>query len=172
MLLDIAKNSSNVKARKDAIFWISQSKGDREAAVDALVAMLPSIQDDESDTVAFALGQVRNEKAVNALATIARDKTKSERARNNAIFWIGESNNANRVTILEDIYKNSMDSVKTRNQVAFALGQHPDSRAVAVLANMASTDPEIEVRKQAVFWLGRMKSAEAGEALENLLRKR
>jgi len=172
MLLDIAKNSSNVKARKDAIFWISQSKGDREAAVDALVAMLPSIQDDESDTVAFALGQVRNEKAVNALATIARDKTKSERARNNAIFWIGESNNANRVTILEDIYKNSMDSVKIRNQVAFALGQHPDSRAVAVLANMASTDPEIEVRKQAVFWLGRMKSAEAGEALENLLRKR
>jgi TolA-binding protein len=172
MLLDIAKTSTNVKARKDAIFWISQSKGDKEASVDALVAMLPSIQDDESDTVAFALGQVKNEKALNALATIARDKTKSERVRNNAVFWIGESSNANRVTILEDIYKNNMDSAKTRNQVAFALSQHPDARAVAVLANMASTDPEIEVRKQAVFWLGQMKSPEAGEALENLLRKK
>ncbi|HYR91684.1 MAG TPA: HEAT repeat domain-containing protein [Terriglobia bacterium] len=172
MLLDIAKNSTNMKARKDAIFWISQSKGDREAAVDALVAMLPSIQDDESDTVAFALGQVKSEKALNALATIARDKTKSERARNNAIFWIGQSNNAGRVPILEEIYKNNMDSAKTRTQVAFALSQHPDSRAVAILANMASTDPEIAVRKQAVLWLGQMKSAEAGEALENLLRKK
>jgi len=172
MLLDIARNSTNVKARKDAIFWISQSKGDREAAVDALVAMLPSVQEDESDTVAFALGQVRNEKAINALATLARDKSKSEKVRNNAIFWIGESNNANRVTILEDIYKNNMDNAKTRNQVAFALSRHPDARAVSVLGNIASTDPEIEVRKQAVFWLGQMKSAEAGEALENLLRKR
>src|SRR5881409_753467 len=30
MLLTIAKNSTNVKARKDAIFWISQSKGDKD----------------------------------------------------------------------------------------------------------------------------------------------
>lgn len=172
MLLEIAKGSSNGRARKDAIFWISQSKADRDAVIDVLLGLIPAAADEESDAVAFALGQIRSDKAMSALSTIARDKTKSEKARYNAIFWIGQSKTTNRVAMLDEIYKGSMDNQKLRLQVAFALGQSKEPQAVTALGSMAANDPDLEVRKQAVFWLGQIKTPEALQQLENILRKK
>jgi HEAT repeat protein len=172
MLVTIAKNPNNAKARKDAIFWMSQSRADREMVVDTLVGLLPTLTDEEAESVSFALGQVRSEKAINALATIARDKGKSQKIRDSALFWIGESRVPNRSALLQDIYKSSMDNSKLRQQVTFALSQTRDPQATPILGNIASTDPDIEVRKQAVFWLGQIRSPEAGRALENLLQKK
>ena len=110
--------------------------------------------------------------AINALASIARDKGKSEKVRNNAVFWIGQSRVPNRVGMLEDVYKNSMDNSKIRQQVMFALGQTREPQAVTIMGNVALSDPDIEVRKQAVFWLGQNRSPEANQALERLLQKK
>ena len=92
--------------------------------------------------------------------------------RNNAVFWIVQSRAANRVGLLNDIYKNSMDNSKIRQQVLFALNQTREPQAVTIIGNIASTDPDIEVRKQAVFWLGQNKSPEANQALEKLLQRK
>jgi tetratricopeptide (TPR) repeat protein len=172
MLLEIARNSPNAKARKDAIFWISQSRGDKDAIVDTLTGLLPALSEEDSDAVTFALSQIRTDKSFNALATIARDKTKPEKARTNALFWIGQSRSTNRVSLLEDIYKNGMDSQQVRQQALYALSQTRDPQAVTILGNIAASDPDIELRKQAVVWLGRINSPEATQALENLLRKK
>ena len=171
MLLEIAKNSSNAKARKDAIFWMSQSRGDKDAVVDSLLS-LSSSNGDDSDSINFALSQVRTEKAVGALATIARDKSRTESMRENALFWIGQSGMPNRLAMLEDIYKNSMDSAQIRNQVLFALSRTREPQAATILGNVASSDPDIDVRRQAAFWLGHMRIPEATQTLENLLRKK
>jgi hypothetical protein len=171
MLLEIAKNSPNAKARKDAIFWMSQSRVDKDAVVDSLLS-LSSSNGDDSDSINFALSQIRTEKAVGALATIARDKGKPEPTRENALFWIGQSGMPNRLAMLEDIYKNSMDSSQIRNQVLFALSRTREPQAATILGNVASTDPDIDVRKQAAFWLGHMRIPEATQTLENLLRKK
>ncbi|MBI2150697.1 MAG: HEAT repeat domain-containing protein, partial [Acidobacteria bacterium] len=172
VLLAIAKNGTNARARRDAIYWISQSRAEKDTIVDTLVGLLPSLGDDEAESVAFALGQTRTEKATNALAAIARDKSKSEKNRNNALFWIGQSRVANRITLLEDIYKSSMDSSTTRRQVLFALSRIREPQVAQILGNIASTDPDIEVRKQAVFWLGQIRGPEANQALERLLQKK
>ena len=172
MLLEIAKNSSNPKARKDAIFWIGRSGGDKDAVVDALTGLLPSANADDAEAVAFALGQVRTDKAINALAGIARDKNRTEGMRTSAVQGIGQSRVPNRVALLEDIYKNSSDSLPIRRQVLSALGQARDPQAVALLGNIASSDTSIELRKQAVLSLGQIKSPEASQALENLLLKK
>jgi HEAT repeat protein len=172
MLLDMAKNSSNVKARKDAIFWISQSRGDKDSIVDTLTGLLPSASTDEAEAVSFALGQIHTDKAINALAAIARDKNRTEATRNSALLWIGQSRVPNRIALLEDIYKNGGDNLSIRRQVLFALGQTRDPQAVTLLSNIASSDPNIELRRQAVFSLGQIKSPEATQALENLLQKK
>jgi HEAT repeat protein len=172
MLLAIARNSTNPKARRDAIFWLGQSRGDKDSIVDTLVGLIPSLAEDDAEAVAFTLGQIRTDKSLNALAMIARDKNKSEKTRNNALFWIGQSRAPNRVSLLEDIYKNSMDSSKTRQQVMYALSQTREPAAVTVLGNVASNDPDIEVRKQAVFWLGQSRSPDANKELERLLQKK
>jgi len=172
MLLAIVKNSTNSKARRDAIYWLGQSRGDKDAIVDTLVGLIPSVGEDDAEAVAFALSQIRSDKSINALAAIARDKNKSEKTRNNALFWIGQSRAANRVALLEDIYKSNMDASKIRLQVLFALGQTREPQAMTILGNVASSDPDIEVRKQAVFWLGQSRSPEANQALERLLQKK
>jgi tetratricopeptide (TPR) repeat protein len=172
MLLRIVKNSSNPKARRDAIFWLGQSRGDKDTVVDTLTGLLPTLADDDSEAVAYTLSQIRSDKSLNALAAMARDKNKSEKVRNNAVFWIGQSRVANRVGLLDDIYKNSMDNSKIRQQVLYALNQTREPQAVTMIGNIASTDPDIEVRKQAVFWLEHSKSPEANQALEKLLQRR
>jgi hypothetical protein len=172
MLISIAKSSSNAKARRDAIYWLGQSRTDKDAVVDTLVGLMPSLSDEDSESVAYSLSQVRTDKSVNALATLARDKGKSEKVRNSAVYWISQSRVPNRIPLLEDIYKNSMDNSKIRTQVAFALSQTREPQAIPILGNMASSDPDIEVRKQAVFWLGQSRSPEASAALERLLQKK
>jgi tetratricopeptide (TPR) repeat protein len=172
MLLTIVKTSTNPKARRDAIFWIGQSRGDKDMAVDTLVGLLPGLPDEDAESVTFALSQIRTEKALSALATVARDKGKSEKTRGNALFWIGQSRAPNRVALLDDIYKNNADSSKVRLQTLFALSQTREPQAITVLSNIAANDPDIEVRKQAVFWLGQSRSPEANQALERLLQKK
>jgi len=172
MLLGIVKGSPNAKARRDAIFWLGQSRGDRDAIVDTLTGLLPSLSEDDSDAVTFALSQIRTDKSLNALATLARDKSKNEKVRNNAVFYIGQSRVPNRVGLLDDIYKNSMDNAKIRQQVMYALSQTREPQAVSIMGNVALNDPDIEVRKQAVFWLGQSRSPEANQALEKLLQKK
>jgi tetratricopeptide (TPR) repeat protein len=172
MLISIAKTSTNQRARRDAIFWLGQSRTDKDAVVDTLVGLLPSLSEEDSESVAYSLSQIRTDKSINALATIARDKGKNEKFRNNAVYWISQSRVANRIPLLEDIYKNSMDNSKIRTQVAFALSQTREPQAITILGNMASSDPDIEVRKQAVFWLGQSRSPEASQQLERLLQRK
>jgi HEAT repeat protein len=172
MLMGIVKNSPSPRARRDAIFWLGQSRSDNDSIVDTLVGLLPGLTDDDSDALTFALSRVPSEKALNALMSIARDRNKSDRARTNAINWIGQSGTGNRIGSLEDIYKNSMDNAKIRQQVMFSLSRTGDPRAVTFISNIASTDPDIEVRRQAVYWLSANRSPEANQALENLLRKK
>jgi hypothetical protein len=171
-LLDVAKNSPNMRGRKDAIFFMSQSPGNKDAVVDTLTGLLPTMTDDDLDAVTFALGQIRTEKALNTLAGISRDKNRSEKVRNLALLWIGQSGAPNRVALLDDIYKNSGDSMQLRMQILFALSQTHDPQAISILANIAASDPDFALRRQAVMWLGQMKSPEATQALENLLRKK
>ena len=44
--------------------------------------------------------------------------------------------------------------------------------AKSVNIKIASNDPDTEVRRQAIFWLGNMKIAQANQILENLLRRK
>jgi tetratricopeptide (TPR) repeat protein len=154
MLTGIAKNSPSPRARRDAIFWLGQARSDSDSIVDTIVGLLPALTDDDMDAVTYALGRVPSEKALTALTSIARDKNKSEKARNNAVYWIGQSGIGNRVGMLEDVYKNSMDNSRIRQQVMFTLIRTGDNRAVIFVGNVASSDPDIEVRKQAVSILG------------------
>ncbi len=172
MLLAIARSSPNAKARRDAIFWIGHTNGDKDSIVDILAGLLPAMTDEDSDAVAYALNQIRTDKAFNTLTLIARDKNRSEKSRGSALYWIGQSRAPNRVSLLDDIYKNAADSSQIRRQALYALSQTRDPQAVTILSNIAASDPDIELRKQAVYWLGRINTPEASQALENMLRKK
>jgi tetratricopeptide (TPR) repeat protein len=156
ILLTIAKDGSNPKARRDAIFWLGQSRGD--STVDTLVTLLPSLAEEDSEAVTYTLSQIRSEKSLGALAAIARDKAKSEKVRSSAVMWIGQTRVPNRVGLLEDVYKNCMDSTSIREQAMLALSQTRESQARTVLGNIASSDPDAELRRKAFILLQRNQS--------------
>ena len=176
MLTNLAKNSPDDRIRKEAIFWISRWDGDEDRVVDVLLDILPTIDDDETaSSVAFSLSRVDTESAVQALLTIANDTSRNVELRKNAIFYIGRTDVGNQVDALRQIYSNASDSEEIRKQVAFAVSRIDEddeggAGAVALMGEIARNDPSIEVKKQAVFWLGRMDSPEALQILEDLLR--
>jgi tetratricopeptide (TPR) repeat protein len=172
MLMTIVKSSPNLKARRDAIFWLSRAKGDGDAAVDTLTGLLPMLTDEDSEAVIYSLGQIHTDKASNAIAAVARDKNRSEALRNEAVYRIGQSHTTNRIGVLEDIYRNSMDNSRIRQQVIFVLNQTRQPQAMTIIGSAASNDPDFEVRRQAVYWLGQNKTPEATQAVEKLLQRK
>jgi HEAT repeat protein len=173
MLITLAKTSPDSRTRRDAVMWISQSRGDKDQIADILIGLVPSMTaDDDSSGITYALSQVNTPKSIDALASIARDKTKSARVRMNALNWITESRVPNRLSLLDDIYKSNMDNAGIRRQIIPFIGRSKDPQAVSILANIASTDPDLSVKRDAVVFLGQIKTPEALKALEGLLTKK
>jgi HEAT repeat protein len=113
---------------------------------------------------------MRTDKSMNALVSIARDRGKSEKVRNGALYWIGQARVPNRVSLLEDVYKTSMDNARIRLQAVYALSQTREPQAVTIIGNVASSDPDTDVRKQAVYLLGPRRGAQATSVAERLFK--
>jgi HEAT repeat protein len=173
LLVTLAKTSPDSRTRRDAVSWISRSRGEKDALADILISLVPSMTTDEdSSGITYALSQVNTPKTIDALAGIARDKSKSDRVRNDALNWIAESRVTNRLTLLEDIYKSNMDNPRTRRQIIPYIGRSKDPQAVTILGSIAISDPDMNVKRDAVTYLGQIKTPEAMKALEALLTKK
>jgi tetratricopeptide (TPR) repeat protein len=103
LLIEIAKNSPNLMARKDAIYWISQGPGDKDATVDTLMVLLPALNEDTSNAVPQVLGQMRTDKAFNSLTSLASDRARSRRLREQALVALGQNRDPRAITALENI---------------------------------------------------------------------
>jgi HEAT repeat protein len=172
LLITLAK-SPDSKTRRDAIGWIGRSRGEKDAIADILISLVPAMTGEEdSSAIAYALAQVNTPKAYDALASMARDKNKPERLRLSAVQSIGDAKLTNRVTLLEDIYKASSDNPRIRRTVAGALTHGKEPQVVTALSNIATSDPDTNVKITAVNYLGQIKSPEALKALEMLLQKK
>jgi tetratricopeptide (TPR) repeat protein len=172
LLVTLAR-SPDSKTRRDAVGWIGRARGEKDAITDILVSLVPAMTGEEdSSAIAYALAQVNTPKAYDALASMARDMNKPERLRQSAVQSIGDAKLTNRVTLLEDIYKASSDNVRVRRTVAAALTHGKEPQVVTVLSNIATSDPDTNVKITAVNYLGQIKSPEALKALEMLLQKK
>jgi tetratricopeptide (TPR) repeat protein len=90
-LLDVAKNRSfDTDVRKEAIFWLSQS---RAVDLDGLQSIYTGSRDEEEiqKQVIFVYSQRREPAVVDKLIEIAKSDPKLEN-RKEAIFWLGQKN--------------------------------------------------------------------------------
>jgi HEAT repeat protein len=56
-----------------------------------------------------------------------------------------------------------------REQVIFVLSQRGDKAAADKLFEIAKSDPDKELRKKALFWLGQMDDPRVAEVLQDIL---
>jgi hypothetical protein len=89
--------------------------------------------------------------------------------RRHAIFWLGQAAGEAATRGLDSIVHDDTTELEIRKQAVFALSQRPQDEAVPALIRIARTNPDREVRKSAIFWLGQSEDPRALEVFEQLL---
>ncbi len=86
--------------------------------------------------------------------------------RKDALFWLGESEIG--VAEFARLYDRSQPFA-LREQWTFVLSQRHEDPALDKLIEIARGDPDVEIRKRAMFWLGQSRDAKAIQFLHDLI---
>jgi HEAT repeat protein len=161
--------SAPESVRRDAAFWLGSARGHR--GFEILSRML---RDDPSDRVRdqviFALTQSKDPEAMNTVIRAAHDD-KSPRVRGQALFWLAQrAGQKIAASAIENAVNNDPDT-EVKKKAVFALTQMPNGEGVPLLIQVARTNRNVAVRKQAFFWLGQSKDPRALTFLEDVLTK-
>ncbi|HVX40751.1 MAG TPA: hypothetical protein VHB25_14370 [Gemmatimonadaceae bacterium] len=101
------------------------------------------------------------------LTALVQDGSASIETRKDALFWLGQSGapTAN----LARLYP-QLAPIELREQFTFVLSQRrADSAAIEKLIDVAQHDPELDVRKKAMFWLGQTHDPRAIQFFRSIL---
>jgi HEAT repeat protein len=108
--------------------------------------------------------------AVDFLIKIAKTEADRE-ARNQALFWLGHKAGEKSLGVIKDVVEKEDADTEVQKHAVFVLSRRPVEEAVPLLIKIARTHQKAEVRKQAMFWLGRTGDARALAFFEEILRK-
>lgn len=142
------------------------------AAEKALEDLLASSQPDELRRRAVGgLAQRNDPKALNFLVGVAHND-KSPHVRGQALFWLAQrAGQKVAEAAINDAIANDPET-EVKKKAVFALTQMPSGEGVPLLIQVARTNRNPEVRKQAMFWLGQSKDERALAFIEEVLAKR
>lgn len=106
------------------------------------------------------------------LLRLARDQSRPNEIRTQSVFWLsqiaGDAVTANLAALTGEA---ALDR-EVRKQAVFALSQRPARDGVPALINIARTNRDPEIRKNALFWLGQSRDPRALALFEEILARR
>ena len=154
-----------VEVREKVVFWIGQSGG---AANEAFLRSLYGRLKDDSlrEKVLFSLSQAGGAENGRWLLGVARDGTQPLELRKRALFWAGQGGAS--IADLTGLYT-TMTSREMREQLIFVYSQRDEPAAVDKLLEIARRDPDTDLRKKALFWLGQSHDPRAVKALQDII---
>lgn len=151
--------------REKAIFWIGQSGGkENEAYLRSLYGRLKETE--LRNKVLFSISQAGGAENLRWLVGVAKDNTQPVELRKQALFWAGQGDVP--IAELAGLYS-TLNVRELREQVIFVYSQRDDSGAVDRLLEIARRDPDTELRKKALFWLGQSSDPRAAKALQEII---
>jgi len=117
----------------------------------------------------FGLAQRNNPQALNLLVAVAHND-KSPHVRGQALFWLAQrAGQKIAESAINDAISNDPET-EVKKKAVFALTQMPAGQGVPLLIQVARTNRNPEVRKQAMFWLGQSKDERALAFIEEVLK--
>jgi len=105
------------------------------------------------------------------LLRIARDASRPQAVRKDAVFWLGQAAGEEATKGLAEVVEDATGDRDVRNAAVFALSRQRGN-GVEYLLNIARTNRDKDVRKQAIFWLGQSKDPRALDYFESVLAKK
>ncbi|MFL5514885.1 MAG: HEAT repeat domain-containing protein, partial [Gemmatimonadales bacterium] len=153
------------ETREKVIFWIGQSGGaENEAFLRALYGRLK--EEGLRNRILFSISQAGGPENGRWLLGIARDGSQPLELRKQALFWAGQGGAS--MTDLAGLYTTMTDR-PMREQLIFVYSQRDEPAAVDKLLDIAKRDPDPELRKKALFWLGQSGDPRAAKALQDII---
>jgi len=104
-----------------------------------------------------------------SLLKLARMSRLPEERRRTATFWLGQDAAAEAGKALDSIAGDPSGDREVRRQAVFALSQR-HGEGVPALIRIARSNPDPELRKTALFWLGQSDDPRALDLFEEILR--
>ena len=90
--------------------------------------------------------------------------------RGQALFWLATRASREALSAITGAIENDPDT-EVKKKAVFALSQMPKDEGVPRLIDVARTNKNGEVRKQAMFWLGQSNDPRAIKFFEEILLK-
>jgi hypothetical protein len=153
------------------VVWLDDVKPDESvrwlnSLVDAASAGV-SGRDQVTHPALAAMAMHETPSAVRTLIATARDNA-SSRLRGQALFWLAQRAGNQALTAIADAIDRDPDA-EVKKRAVFALSQLPKDEGVPKLIEVARTNRNPAVRKQAMFWLGQSNDARALKFFEEIL---
>ena len=105
------------------------------------------------------------------LLKIAKNEQVSRKVRRSAVFWLGQAAGEAATRGLTDLVDDDNADREVRETAVFALSQRPHDEGVPALIKIAKQNPDPELRRKAIFWLGQSEDPRAISLFEELLTK-
>jgi HEAT repeat protein len=152
-------------AKEKAIFWLGQKETPDNAIF--LRSLYGKLKNKElKKKVLFSLSQMGGEENGRWLLGIARDTAQGIEMRKQALFWAGQGGVS--LAELTKLYGTVGDQ-QMREQLIFVYSQRNEPEALDKLIEIAKSDPNPDLRKRALFWLGQSEESRAVQALQDII---
>jgi HEAT repeat protein len=163
----IQRRDAPVELRGQAIVWLGQRRSDEGQGF--LRELFPQLENDElKERVIQAVAQGRNADNMRWLLDIAMNERENIEIRKRALFWAGQSRGAPSADFAA-LYDRVQDR-EIKDQLILVFSQRSrDSVAMDKLFAIAKTDPDRELRKKAIFWIGQSRDPRAAQFLQELI---
>ncbi|MFL5403439.1 MAG: HEAT repeat domain-containing protein [Gemmatimonadales bacterium] len=151
--------------REKAIFWLGQKETPENAAF--LRGLYRRLENrDLKKKVLFSLSQMGGEENGRWLLGVAKDSSQGIEMRKQALFWAGQGGVS--IAELTALYSGVGDP-EMRKQLIFVYSQRNEPAALDKLIEIAKRDPNQDLRKRALFWLGQSEDSRAVQALQDII---
>jgi HEAT repeat protein len=158
--------------REKAVFWLGQHRSGENAqylrGLFDRLANAPARSDGDAiaQKILFSLSQMQGEGNDRWLMQVASDPKFSVPIRKQAIFSAGQTGVS--TTELSALYSKLTDR-ELKEQLIWVMSEKGDTAAADRLMSIAKSDPDREVRKKAIFWLGQMNDPRVKQFLLDII---
>jgi HEAT repeat protein len=162
----VERRDAPAELREKAIFWLGQHKSaDNAQFLRGLFAKLES--DDLKEKVLFSLSQMGGADNYRWLMDIALNENENIEIRKKALFWAGQGRTVDMAALVR-LY-DRIQNREMKEQLIFVYSQRRDAAALDKLFAIAKSEPDRELRKKAIFWIGQSRDPRVAQFLQELI---
>lgn len=103
------------------------------------------------------------------LIELARDRSRPEEVRSQALFWVGQEAAGVGTSSLAEFAQDEDEDHEVREAAVFALSQRPEEEGMPILMELARNATDADTRRSAMFWLAQSDDPQVVDFFEDLL---